>query len=192
MANPLSTFALRIGHSLTSLLPAIRDRILRGSKFRAKRVVVEQEQTLPASADKVFPLFCPRREYDWIENWECEILYSESGYAESNCVFVNSATNDTWILTRYEPENGLFEAAIFASHLIIKVDLSLADNGDGTSRVKGICTATATDRIGNWFIGKAASDRLKGRLKKLFSQLEHYLTTGEMLVAQRANGRSAR
>lgn len=192
MANQLSTFALRIGHSLTSQLPAIRARILRGSQFRAKRVVVEQEQTLPASADKAFPLFCPKREYEWIENWKCEILFSESGYAESNCVFVNSATNDTWIVTRYEPENCVFEAAIFASHLIIKVDLSLVDNGDGTSSVKGKCTATATDRIGNWFIGKSASDRLKGRLKKLFSQLAHYLTTGEMLLAQRANEQSAR
>lgn len=182
---------MRIVHSLTSLLPAIRARILRGSRFRAKRVVVEHEQTLPASAEKVFPLLCPKREYDWIENWKCQILYSDSGYAEENCVFVNLRTYETWILTRHEPENYFFEAAIFANHVVIKVELLLVDDG-GTSRIKGICTVTATTRIGNWFIGGSTRDRLKAKLRKLFSQLEHYLVTGEMLLAPRANDRGAR
>ncbi|MBI2571096.1 MAG: hypothetical protein HYV63_29165 [Candidatus Schekmanbacteria bacterium] len=192
MANLLRTRALRIAHSLTSLLLAIRAWMLRGSQFRAKRVVVEHEQALPASADKVFPLLCPKREYDWIENWKCEILYSDSGYAEKDCVFVNLATYETWVLTRHEPENYLFEAAVFANHVVMKVELSLFDRPDGTSSVKARCTATAVTHVGNWFVGGSARNRLKTRLQKLFSQLEHYLITGEMLRAKRAKERRAR
>ncbi len=107
-------------------------------------------------------------------------------------MFVNLATYETWILTRHEPENYFFEAAIFANHVVIKVEMSLVDHGDGTSGVKGIYTATTTTRVGNWFIGESTRDRLKAKLQKLFSQLEHYLITGEMLLAPQANGRGAR
>jgi hypothetical protein len=120
---------------------------------------------------------CVPGEYEWIENWKCEILYSESGYAEKNCVFVNSATGETWILTRLEPENYVFEAAIFATHAVVKVELSLVPTAGGTCTARGTFTATATTRVGNRFIGDSARDRLRHRLRKLFQQLEHYLLT---------------
>ena len=35
-----------------------------------------------APPDRVFPLLCPVREYDWIDGWECRMVYAETGVAE--------------------------------------------------------------------------------------------------------------
>ena len=43
--------------------------------------------TLSGSPEQVFPLLCPTREYDWIETWQCELIYSDSGFAEPGCIF---------------------------------------------------------------------------------------------------------
>lgn len=43
--------------------------------------------TINHPASEIFPLLCPTREYDWIEGWECDLLYSESGIAEQDCIF---------------------------------------------------------------------------------------------------------
>jgi hypothetical protein len=37
--------------------------------------------------DLVFPLLCPVREYEWLDGWECEMIYSTSGIAEDSCIF---------------------------------------------------------------------------------------------------------
>lgn len=186
MSRPMRLF-LAGSHFFSSRYAALRARVLRGSRFKAARVVIEEERTLPAAPDKVFPLLCPTREYEWIENWKCQIVYSDSGYAEVNCIFVNLTTYETWLFTRYEPEHYLFEVAIFAGHLVLKVDLALVESVNQRTIARMRCTATALDRLGNWFIQRSARERLTARMKNLFSQLEHYLVAGEMLVAGRRN-----
>jgi hypothetical protein len=58
-----------------------------------------------AAPERVFPLLCPVREYDWIEEWTCKVLHSESGVAELDCVFRTLFDGEpmTWVVSRYEP-----------------------------------------------------------------------------------------
>ncbi|MGI9537489.1 MAG: hypothetical protein ACR2PB_10480, partial [Desulfocapsaceae bacterium] len=51
---------------------------------RFNRVYQTQLNSTP---EKVFPLLCPVREYEWIPQWQCEMIYSRSGVAELGCVF---------------------------------------------------------------------------------------------------------
>ncbi len=184
MIGAITGFALRLDHTLTSLLP----RLLRGTRFRAKRVVVEREKVLHAPPDQVFPLLCPTREYEWIENWKCDLIYSQSGYAESDCIFINRlGTYETWMFTRYEPERFLFEVAVFTSHALLRIELSLADNENGTTTIKWRCTVTSSDRLGSWFVEKQAGKQLGRKIEKLFAQLDHYLLTGKRLTRKRAS-----
>lgn len=57
------------------------------TNFIAKIVKNGFIQRFQASPSKVFPLLCPVRGYEWIESWRCEMLHSNSGIAEKNCVF---------------------------------------------------------------------------------------------------------
>lgn len=43
--------------------------------------------TVPAPPERVFPLLCPTLDYKWIPTWQCDLLHSESGVAEEDCVF---------------------------------------------------------------------------------------------------------
>jgi hypothetical protein len=35
-----------------------------------------------ATIEEVFPLLCPKREEEWIPGWECETIWSTTGYNE--------------------------------------------------------------------------------------------------------------
>ncbi len=35
------------------------------------RTIKSFKMQLTAAPDKVFPLLCPTREYDWIDSWKC-------------------------------------------------------------------------------------------------------------------------
>jgi hypothetical protein len=41
-----------------------------------------------AAVEEVFPLLCPKREEEWIPDWECETIWSNSGYNEEGAIFV--------------------------------------------------------------------------------------------------------
>jgi hypothetical protein len=64
-------------------------------------------QHVAAPPEAVFPLLCPVREYDWIPEWDCRLVYTESGVAEPGCVFQTDRPADggldTWVISRHEP-----------------------------------------------------------------------------------------
>ena len=71
----------------------------------AVRRVHEANLTISGTPEQVFPLLCPVREYDWIEDWDCVMVFSTSGIAELGCIFrTNRGDGDeVWTVSRYEP-----------------------------------------------------------------------------------------
>jgi hypothetical protein len=60
----------------------------------------------------VFPLLCPVMERDWIDGWECNMIYSESGFIEKDCVFTTTHHGNqetVWHVTQYDKENHIIE-----------------------------------------------------------------------------------
>lgn len=57
-------------------------------------------------ADKVFALLCPVLECDWLESWDPDIVYSDSGVAEPECVFVSDdgERKSIWIITDHDAD----------------------------------------------------------------------------------------
>lgn len=57
-------------------------------------------------ADKVFPLYCPVVEADWLESWSPEAVYTDTGRAERECVFTTTGETGTatWIVTDYDAD----------------------------------------------------------------------------------------
>lgn len=67
---------------------------------------------VPAPPEQVFPLLCPVREEEWIEGWTGRPVYSESGLAELDGVFLAGAGAHgplLFLVSRYEKENGRVE-----------------------------------------------------------------------------------
>ncbi len=74
--------------------------------MNGKRTIKRHTMLLEGSPESIFPLLCPVRESEWIETWQCTMVYSDSGFAEQDCVFrtdfPQDGPRDTWVLSRYE------------------------------------------------------------------------------------------
>ena len=147
-----------------------------------KRVTLAPERTLNASPERIFPLLCPTREYDWIAGWECELLHSESGHAEHNVVFRTRlmGVEELWVCTHYEPHREIHYLRL-APGLLTKLEITLADLGDGKTRIRWSLTGSALSEGMNGAVADLKEDGSRRlRLEHLLDDLEHYLATGEM------------
>lgn len=119
-----------------------------GPQYR--RRVINHTQTFKTTPDVVFPLLCPTTEFDWMEGWHCEMVYSSSLYQEYNAIFKTSnfGFEEVWVVSHFEP-NRVIEFTRVSENLSIKVDARLCDNLDGTTTGNWIINVTALTDAGN-------------------------------------------
>src|SRR3990172_9993716 len=88
---------------------------------KPKRIRHSYTQKILASPGKVFPLLCPVRETDWVEGWDPQVVYTNSGIAEQDCIFITGShdAKSTWIINRYEPANHYIEMIKFNPELLV-------------------------------------------------------------------------
>jgi len=154
----------------------------RQQPFKAVRKVIEMRRTFPASAEEVFLLLCPTREADWIPGWDCELVFTESGYAEEHCVFRTDETSvsgpGVWVMSHHEPPCRL-EIVRFLSAMVVNLKVILSENPDGTTDGAWTIVLTGLNEEGNLLIEQIPENAYEGLLQTLF----HYLETGEMIEA---------
>ena len=138
---------------------------------------------LDAPPERVFPLLCPVLEYDWIEDWRCEVLHSASGVAEEGCIFRTQFKPEgqmTWIVSRYEaPWRIEFACFIPGSHTM-RLKLQLSAEGAGTI-LYWTREFTATDPAGEAWVERYPEAEHRNMMTRLERMLTHYLKTGTML-----------
>ena len=122
-------------------------------------------------------------EYDWIEDWSCEVLYTASGVAEDGCIFrtrVAPGVQMTWVVTRYEaPWKIEFACVAPGSHVMrLKLELRLRHAGSTLIWNKEI---TATEPAGEAIIAHQVNGEHQTRTRLIEKMLKHYLSTGTML-----------
>ncbi len=151
--------------------------------FSARRAVKTATQHLLAPPDKVFPLLCPKREYDWIEPWTCRMVHSDSGFAELDCIFVTdfpSEGEDVWVVSVYRPHEEI-QFVRFNGRRVIRYGITLTDDGDGTTTAQWKQVITGLTEEGNRLLAGLTDEAYQQKICILERLLNHYLTTGEML-----------
>jgi hypothetical protein len=157
-----------------------------------RRVSRTHSMTVDATADSVFPLLCPVREYDWIDVWECRMVYSESGVAEAGCVFLTDLPDrgvETWMVSRYEPARRIEFCRVAGASRACHLGVVLEDHRDGTTTLTWSYTHTAIDEAGQRFVDAYSAERYQAEMDALEVRLTHYLREGEMW---KGSGRSVR
>lgn len=158
------------------------------ANFTARKIKSRFVQQLQAPPAKVFPLLCPVREYEWIEPWQCEILHSESGIAEKNCVFRTSfpgeSSDDVWIISHYEPDTRIEFVRVNALRTMC-LSITLTDNGNDTTSVINEQFLVGLNEEGNQSLDNMA-DGFSFEMRMGEAMLNHYLTTGKILPLQEA------
>lgn len=152
--------------------------------FISKRTIKRYVQKLNASPDKIFPLLCPTMEYKWIQPWKCEMIFSQSGFAEDNCVFRTNFPEDiepeNWIVSHYEKDKTI-QFIRFNNSIVIRYNITLVDNGDSTTDAATEQIITGLNEKGNKYIDSYKDELYMEEVSTLEKMLNHYLYTGEML-----------
>ena len=156
-----------------------------------KRTVKKYVILLEGNPEVVFPLLCPVREYEWIEPWKCEIIYSDSGFAEQDCIFQtdfpHDGPKDTWVLCRYEKPR-LLEFVRVNGIRAIRYTIILRQTGEGKTESEWQQVITGLNDDGDRFVEGLSDAEFKHRMQLLQQMLNHYLTAGQMLKFSEIKG----
>ena len=148
--------------------------------IRVKRTYT---QTLVAPPDKVFPLLCPVREMDWAVGWHPPYVFSFSGVAEPDCVFITPGdpADAVWYVTRHEPENWLLEMVKITPDITAcRIIIHLHPSGSGCNAVVTY-SYTSLGPKGNEFIENFTENYYREFMRAWEAELNHYLSTGRKL-----------
>lgn len=152
------------------------------------RVTRSHTLHIRAPAADVFPLLCPVREHDWIEGWNGEVFYSESGLVENNCVFASDLPGrgrEIWTVSRYEPARYILEfVRMNPDTAVTKLNIALEETADGETHMhwQEVLTVIAPD--GAAMLEGLTPEHFRHRMQRLEQILNHYCVTGEMLTAE--------
>lgn len=156
--------------------------------FKSKQIRGSFVQQFKAPPSKVFPLLCPVREHEWIEPWHCEMLHSDSGIAEKNCVFrtrfPGESSDDVWVINHYEPNTRIEFVRVNALRAMC-LSITLTGNGDGTTNAVNEQLLVGLTEQGNQSLDSMA-DSFSFEMRMGEAMLNHYLTTGKLLPLQEA------
>lgn len=152
------------------------------------RVTHTYTQNLVAPPAAVFPLLCPVREADWIEGWEPAAVFSVSGFAEPDCVFLTAADTGhaIWYVTRLEPANGLVEMLkITPAVTACKLTIWLRPSATGSEATVSY-SHTSLGPAGDAFLASFTEAHYEQFMREWEARLNHYLTHGTALRITRA------
>jgi hypothetical protein len=167
------------------------------STFKGNRVVEAHSEIIKESPVKIFPLLCPVQEYKWIDNWDCEIIFSNSDGVENNCIFKEYKsgpilfTTDIptyWTVSYYDPTNCRIQFVLMSDHIAItKIDVEVNDLGAGRSSASWAIIITTISEQANKHINKSTQNKAKIYLTVLGKALKHYCENGEKLTLNKTN-----
>jgi len=151
-----------------------------GTDHSLKRASFVTEKRFNAPPEVVFPLLCPTTELDWIPNWTCDLLHSNSGRAEYNAIFRTRffGPEEIWVCTRYEV-NRAIDYSRTSADVAAVMAISLADHCDGTTTGQWVVTISALGEKGNAAVSQIELGRQ--HLSQVLDGLEHYIDTGQMI-----------
>ena len=147
---------------------------------KPNRVTRTFAQRLVAEPSRVFPLLCPVREADWIDGWDPLTVFSESGIAEPDCVFLTEASpiNAVWYITRHEPSNGFVEMIKISPHVTacrLTIQLRPVEAG---SEATITYAHTSLGPDGDTFIASFTEEHFQQFMRDWEARMNHYLVHG--------------
>lgn len=161
------------------------------SNFEAKRVHCTHKERIEAPVDQVFPLACPIEEYKWIDGWQCNMICSESGKIEDDCIFTEDMIAPfllgpdvgptTWVTTLYDTEGFCVHFVLITSVTVAEYEIDMEDLGSGATSVKWDFTFTSLNGKGSELIDENTQDKMLAMLAFAGQSLKYYCETGEML-----------
>lgn len=157
--------------------------------FEAKHISRSYRQTINATPKVIFPLLCPEKETEWLDDWDYKMIYSISGVAELGAVFTTSFWEDSeqiWIITKHDQIKNEVQFARVVPGLVTSVlDIYVLPKDENSSYVDITYTYTGLTEKGNNFIDTYTEEFFTKNMKEWEDSMNYFLKTGSMLKLSR-------
>ena len=151
---------------------------------KPRRVERTYTQMIDGTPGEIFPLYCPVREAEWVSGWDPVVVYSETGVAEHDCVFLTrDGDREThWLVTRYEPQSHYVEMVRFTPGLTqCKLDIQLEPVDPKRTKVVVTYRHTSLGPEGDAFVDGFTEEYYREFMQGWEKAMNHFLATGEKL-----------
>ena len=144
-----------------------------------ERISHSYTQALNAPAEKIFPLLCPVMESKWVNGWDPVDVFTHSGHAERDCIFVNP-DKSVWIITRYQPENHLVEFIKFVPDTVVgRIEIQLNEKKSNLCLADITYSYTTIGAKGKDFLNNFSGEYFVSFMQTWEAELNHFLKTGQ-------------
>jgi hypothetical protein len=146
--------------------------------FTSLQLTRKGDINILARVEDVFPLLCPKREEEWIPGWECETIWSHSGYNEEGAIFRTTKPYGTelyWNTLQYDMLGKVVDFLITAPHRYMfrfKIDVIAAN--DRLLTLSFSQTFTSISEEGNELLNQYKTEDFAGRLRNLGEFMNQY------------------
>ena len=127
---------------------------------------------------EIFPLLCPVEEYKWFPKWSCEMVYSQSGKAEQNAVFLTQESDGTiaveTIIT-YEPPKLIEFLTVKETDSVERLSISLTEIKNNLTELKWTSIAITYSENGNKKEQNSNDHTCQAFLDERKKELDYYL-----------------
>ena len=147
--------------------------------IKGERVIFKGKQNYSFAPEVVFPFLCPVREYEYLPDWECDIVYLDSGLAELGGVFIThppgeEKKQDVWVISRYEKNQAIeFVRVNDLRSMIYRIQLEITETGGTIAKWEQIITGLTEE--GNKHVKQLQQADFTAMLGNIEELLQHYL-----------------
>lgn len=152
------------------------------STFVAERIIRSHTIHLPASPDRVFPLFTPLGERHWEPDWNPTMLYPVSGEAQAGTVFTTQHADEpvkVWTISDYDPQRARisYVTVLPTSHLS-SIDIRCEARDRQATSVTVTYTFTSLTPLGATYLDSVTEDHYRAYIASWETAISHYLAHG--------------
>lgn len=129
--------------------------------------------------EKIFPLFSPLGERDWVPGWDPTFHYPRSGELVEGGVFTTSrdGEQDTiWLVMEFEPQDFRVKyARVTPGSRVAVVEVRCEEAAEGITRAQVSYTFTALSEEGNTYLAEFDEDRYRNYIESWRPAIDEYL-----------------
>lgn len=145
-------------------------------------------QKLNAPPSVVFPLLCPVRETEWVPGWAPVAIFTRSGYAEPDCVFITgeeeTEPETIWVITeRDEVAFRLEMIKVTPGMTVGRIRIALEPDGEMGSIATVTYSYTAMSADGERFIYAYSEEFFKEFMQAWETSMNEHLAGCEPILA---------
>lgn len=151
---------------------------------KPNRVSYSYQQKINGAVKDIMPLYCPVKEMEWCEYWSPQVVYSNSGLVEEDCIFIepNDDTDIIWIVTEYNVEAGHVEMIYYEPGIAItKMEIQTQPTTKKTTSATVTYTKTSIGDKGDKVLKGLSQEKYNTMMMAWEKAMNYYLKTGKML-----------